>query len=130
MPRPVADPGPGGTDAVLADLRAELDRIDHQLLDTLRDRIACCVEIGRLKARHGVPMMQPHRIDTVQRRAAAYGARHGVDREFLRRLYDLVIGETCRVEDLVIGAADRRPAPGPNTHPATTYPASTHPATS
>ena len=32
-------------------------------------------------------------------------AGHGIDREFLRRLYDLIIGETCRVEDLVIAEA-------------------------
>jgi chorismate mutase len=48
-------------------------------------------------------MMQPHRIGVVQQRAAEYGREHGVDAEFLRKLYDLVIAETCRVEDLVIG---------------------------
>jgi chorismate mutase len=47
-------------------------------------------------------MMQPQRIAIVQERAAAYAAEHGVDARFLQRLYDLIIDETCRVEDLVI----------------------------
>ena len=47
-------------------------------------------------------MMQPHRIDVVQRRAARYAEMNGLDRAFLRRLYDLIIEETCRIENLII----------------------------
>jgi chorismate mutase-like protein len=84
-------------------LRARLDAVDVTLLNTLRDRIALCVEIAVHKREHGVPMMQPHRIGVVQRRAADFGLEHGIDLDFLRNLYDLIIAETCRVEDEVIG---------------------------
>jgi chorismate mutase len=50
--------------------------------------------------------MQPHRIEIVHQRAASYAAEHGIDATFLQRLYDLMIDETCRVEDLVIADAD------------------------
>jgi chorismate mutase len=90
----------------LESLRAQLDALDQVLLDTVRDRIRCCIRIADVKRRHGVPMMQPHRIEIVQQRAASYGAEHGVDATFLQRLYDLIIAETCRVEDLVIADAD------------------------
>jgi chorismate mutase len=83
-------------------LRAQLDALDHVLLDTVRDRIRCCVRIADVKRRDGVPMMQPHRIAVVQQRAASYAAEHDVDAGFLHRLYELIIDETCRVEDLVI----------------------------
>jgi chorismate mutase-like protein len=98
----------------LDDLRAKLDEIDARLLEQIRDRINCCLEIADYKRRHDVPMMQPHRIAVVQERAARYGAEHGVDGEFLRRLYDLIIGETCRVEDLAMADPERfavRPPP-------------------
>jgi chorismate mutase-like protein len=91
------------SDERLEELRAELDRIDVRFLDVLRERIELCVRIAEHKREHGVPMMQPHRIGVVQQRAEAYGHEHGVDTDFLRNLYDLVIAETCRVEDLVIG---------------------------
>ncbi|MES4890662.1 chorismate mutase family protein [Streptomyces sp. NPDC096012] len=91
------------TGVTIEDLRAELDAIDEKLLEQLRARIEKCVEIGHFKREHDVPMMQPHRIGVVQERAARYGERHGIDQTFLRRLYDLVIEETCRVEDWVIG---------------------------
>ena len=86
----------------LTHLRAELDGIDIRLLDAVRDRIEVCVRIARHKREHAVPMMQPHRIDAVQRRAANYGVENGVSQAFLSQLYDLIINETCRVETLVI----------------------------
>ncbi|USX53523.1 chorismate mutase family protein [Lentzea sp. HUAS12] len=91
-----------GDENGLARLRDELDGIDARLLDAVRDRIECCVRIAHHKREHAVPMMQPHRIDAVHRRAAAYGAENGVSADFLSRLYDLMIEETCRVETLVI----------------------------
>ncbi|MGH3915662.1 MAG: chorismate mutase family protein [Pseudonocardiaceae bacterium] len=86
-------------------LRTELDDIDDRLLTTLRARIECCVRIAQHKRQYGIPMMQPHRIDAVHDRAARYAAEHHIDPAFVRQLYDLVIGETCRVENLVIGGA-------------------------
>jgi chorismate mutase-like protein len=94
--------GPQGTEDPLEELREELDRIDAQFLDIVRKRINCCVRIAHHKKEHGLPMMQPHRIGIVQRRAAEYGQKHDIDQDFLRRLYDVIIDETCRVEDLVI----------------------------
>jgi chorismate mutase len=97
--------GQGAAAEDLEQLRTQLDRLDQALLDTVRDRIRCCVRIAGVKRRQGVPMMQPQRIAFVQRRAASYAAEHGIDAEFLHRLYDLIIGETCRVEDLVMADA-------------------------
>jgi chorismate mutase-like protein len=100
-----AQPHAAGPDAAaeeLERLRAQLDALDQVLLDTVRDRIRCCVRIADVKRRHGVAMMQPHRIAIVHERAASYAAEQGIDATFLHRLYDLIIDETCRVEDLVI----------------------------
>jgi len=50
-------------------------------------------------------MMQPQRIGVVQQRAAEFAASHGVSGSFLKELYDLIIAETCRLEDKIIGSA-------------------------
>jgi chorismate mutase len=96
--------GPDTAAEDLERLRAQLDALDRILLDTVRDRIRCCGRIAEVKRRGGVPMMQPHRIAIVQERAASYAVEQGVDAAFLHRLYELIIDETCRVEDLVIAA--------------------------
>ncbi|MGW6391709.1 chorismate mutase family protein [Streptomyces sp. NPDC055103] len=86
-------------------LRVKLDSIDLRFLEELRARIETCVEIAHYKRDNDVRMMQPHRIRIVQERAARFGEEHGISQDFLQRLYDLIIEETCRVEDLVIGSA-------------------------
>lgn len=88
----------------LADLRADLDRIDAEFLGALGARIAVCRSIAHHKREHAVPMMQPHRIGVVQQRAARFAEANGLDLMFMKQLYDLIIGETCRIEDLIIAA--------------------------
>jgi 4-amino-4-deoxychorismate mutase len=87
----------------LEQLRRKLGAIDELLLDQLRQRLECCAQIAQVKKTYGVPMMQPHRIGVAQDRAARYGRDHGINQEFLRKLYDVIIEETCRIEDRVIG---------------------------
>ncbi|MDO4254536.1 MAG: chorismate mutase family protein [Kocuria sp.] len=102
------DPKPTNPDVTLRDRRDELDRLDAQFLDILRRRIECCVSIAQLKREHDIPMMQPERVGFVHQRAEAFGREHGISTDFLRRLYEVIITETCRVEDLII---DGSPAP-------------------
>jgi 4-amino-4-deoxychorismate mutase len=95
---------PDHADTSLQSLRAELDGLDRSLLETLRQRLDCCCRIGLHKRDHAIPMMQPHRIGVVQERAAAFASEHGMNPEFLRALYELIIAETCRLEDEIIDA--------------------------
>jgi 4-amino-4-deoxychorismate mutase len=88
----------------LAMLRAELDRIDVEFLASLGARVAVCRSIAHYKRQHGVAMMQPHRIGVVQQRAARFAEGAGLDLTFMKQLYDLIIAETCRIEDLIIDA--------------------------
>ncbi|QEV04991.1 chorismate mutase family protein [Streptomyces prasinus] len=87
-------------------LRAELDGVDKRLRETLRERIEICVRIAEHKREHAVSMMQPHRINIVQERAARFASENQIDQTFIRRFYDLIIEETCRVEDLVIAGKE------------------------
>ena len=85
----------------LETLRADLDRIDAEFLGALGARVEVCRSIARYKREHGLPMMQPHRIGVVQQRAARFA---------VAQLYDLIIGETCRIEDLIIDGDEQSDA--------------------
>jgi chorismate mutase-like protein len=103
--RGTSDPG------LLQSLRADLDRVDVELLEALCARVDLCRRIAFYKLDYGVPMMQPDRITIVHDRAAQYAKLGGLDPSFVRRLYDLIIDETCRVEDLIINPGATAPAP-------------------
>jgi chorismate mutase-like protein len=97
----------------LESLRAEIDAIDRQLLGLLLARVHCCQRVASHKREEGIAMMQPHRIDVVRDRAAAFAAEHPeIDPAYLRRLFDLVVTETCRIEDTIIMNGGPPPAGG------------------
>jgi chorismate mutase len=86
----------------LAELRRELDRLDAALLEAVRLRIEQCVVIGKFKQANGIPVMQPERMGIVQERAQVFARENSLDPAFLRGVYDLVIAEACRLEELAI----------------------------
>ena len=97
-------------------LRAELDAVDATLLDAVRQRLEVCLRIGELKRREHIAMMQPGRIHIVRERARQYADSHSLSPEFFDSLYDLLIAETCRLEDLVINVEPADEGPYHNGH--------------
>ncbi len=93
----------------LDSLRTELDTVDAALLEAVRQRLEVCLRIGKLKRREQIPMIQPGRMHVVHERAREYADLHSLSREFFDSLYDVLIAETCRLEDLVINAESSNP---------------------
>jgi chorismate mutase-like protein len=83
----------------LADFRRRIDAIDDQLLALLGERFAVIREVAAYKAPRGIPAVIPARVAEVRERCAGEAPRHGLDPEMVRRLYDLLIGEACRLEE-------------------------------
>lgn len=91
-------------------LREELDIVDEALLEAVRQRLEVCLRIGELKRREHIPMIQPDRMQVVHDRAREFADRHSLSPEFFDSLYDVLIAETCRLEDLVINAESPKSA--------------------
>jgi len=92
----------GQPQAPLDDYRAQLDGIDHQIMELIARRLDICRDVARYKKREGIPMMQPARVEMVKQRAAQKARGCGVDERFARNLYGLIIDEACRLEDVII----------------------------
>lgn len=104
----------GAVQDELEALRAELDGVDNRILDDVRERIQVCVRIAEVKRRNAIPMLQPHRMGFVHERARSYALGHELSPDFFRALYELLISETCRVEDLIIDSSDTSDATSPS----------------
>jgi chorismate mutase-like protein len=92
------------TDAatVLAPLRGRLDDIDREILDLIVQRMRVCLDVARLKAEHGIPMMQTSRVGQVVGRARDHAATHGLPEHYLGDIYRSIIAETCAQEEALI----------------------------
>jgi chorismate mutase len=90
----------------IEELRRRIDAIDEQLVRLLNDRVACAVEVGRLKHEAGLPIYQPEReavvFNKVRESAAALAGP--LSSEAVVRIFERVIDEARRAERV---ASDR-----------------------
>jgi chorismate mutase len=82
------------------ELRHRIDVIDDQLVRLLNVRVACALEIGRLKHEAGVPIYQPEREKQVleQVKKAATNLAGPLEAEAVVRIFERIIDEARRAE--------------------------------
>jgi len=84
----------------IEDLRNRIDVIDEQLVRLLNIRVACAVEVGRLKHDMGLAVYQPDReaqVLTAVRKAATELAGP-LTAEAVVRIFERIIDEARRAE--------------------------------
>jgi chorismate mutase len=82
------------------DLRSRIDLIDQQLVRLLNVRVACAVEVGRLKHDMGLAVYQPDREAQVLAsvRQAATELAGPLTAEAVVRIFERIIDEARRAE--------------------------------
>jgi len=91
----------------IEELRSRIDVIDDQLVRLLNVRVACAVEVGRLKHEGGLPIYQPERESQVlgKVRQSATELAGPLTAEAVVRIFERVIDEARRAERV---ASERR----------------------
>lgn len=88
----------------LEPFRRRLDAIDDEIARLLGERFEICREVALFKSAHGIPMMQPNRVEEVRARYLARGAEADLPADFSGDLFDLLIAATCKAEDELMDA--------------------------
>jgi chorismate mutase len=106
-----ADPDPR-----LATLRERIQTVDRELIELVKRRRDLALEIGRLKAELGLPVMDPSQEAHVVRRAAETARKLDVDEELMR---DVIWRIIASARDAQEGRTrwGPPPAPGPAEDP-------------
>ncbi len=90
----------------LNNLRQRIDALDDEIVERLGARLNLVREVAVLKQQSATPVMQPGRVDEVKARCRARGAPLELRGEFVDALYDLIIGEACRIEYEVMSGTE------------------------
>ena len=98
----------------LADLRARIDGLDHELIRIIADRLAVCHEVARYKEENDTPIIQPTRVRDVIDSRRQWAIDAGVDPDFAELIVSVLPTETHRIE-----VARSRPEPAPSKEAAT-----------
>ena len=82
--------------AELQRLRSSIDNLDAALVHLLAERFKCTQEVGRLKARSGMPPADPAREAFQIERLRTLAHDSGLDPQFAEKCLNLVIDEVIR----------------------------------
>ncbi len=90
----------------LLKMREEIDALDQALIDVLAKRYDVVRRVGEFKTENDMEAVQPVRAQAVKDRAVDLGEAKGLDREFTRKLYDLVIDHAHDMEHEILGVSE------------------------
>ncbi len=96
MSTPTDDHNEGPPD--LADLRAEIERIDRDLIRHIARRVELARQVGVVKHAAGLPALDPAREASVIRRVSEIAREEGAPEEDVRYLFWHIIGMSRRAQ--------------------------------
>ncbi len=78
-------------DEEIAPLRAEINRLNAEIMGRLAERVKVAVAIAEVKRRHGKPVVDPARERAVLDKARADAEARGVDPDGAERVFRAII---------------------------------------
>jgi chorismate mutase-like protein len=100
----------------LKPFRRQIDKLDVQLVRLLGRRFDIVRKVAKVKIAHDIPAFLGGRVDEVRENAVTQGLKYGIDPQFLRTVYTLMIYQSCALEDtLKQAAAQGKKAPKAKT---------------
>lgn len=91
----------------LAELRASIDRIDHQIVDLLASRFAATEQVGKLKVAEGLAAVDKAREIQQQEQYRQLAIANGLNPDLVLHIFRLVIDEVVANHRKVAQVAGR-----------------------
>src|SRR5690606_7797918 len=80
----------------LLQLRDSIDRIDEDILNSLARRFEVTMQVGRLKAAHGLDSVDPVREQEKLERLSRMAEQKGLNSRFVHQLFQCLFDEVVR----------------------------------
>ncbi|WP_190811260.1 bifunctional 3-deoxy-7-phosphoheptulonate synthase/chorismate mutase type II [Flagellimonas sp. S3867] len=86
----------------LSNLRAQIDVIDNQLIDTMGKRMKISDDIGELKKKKNVAVLQSNRWNAILGNMILEGEQRGLSEEFVLRMFKAIHQESINHQEKII----------------------------
>lgn len=83
--------------------RKELDLIDGSLIDLLKDRMSISEEIGKLKHKENVAILQSARWADILEKMVNAGQKSGLDKDFVEQIFKTIHVESIKIQHNIKG---------------------------
>jgi chorismate mutase/prephenate dehydratase len=91
----------------LGDLRTQIDEIDEQIVSLLHRRADIAHEVGQIKAKAGLPIVDREREGAIMRKIMAPNESN-IDTAVIARIYGEILLESRRIQQTAIQDAIRK----------------------
>ena len=88
----------------LDELRAKIDNIDRELVETLATRMAVVEKIGEYKKNNSITILQTNRWNSILERAFLKGDKLGLSKEFITKYFDAVHMESINHQNKIMNS--------------------------
>jgi chorismate mutase len=78
--------------------RKELDLLDNNLIDLLKDRMRVSEEIGRIKHKENVAILQSARWADILESMLDAGEKNGLNKEFVAEIFKAIHVESIKIQ--------------------------------
>ncbi len=85
-------------DQRILNLRNAIDTVDSRIIELLQERASLAHEIGQVKKKIGMAILDPGREGKVKKKLAA-GAKGPMDTGQLVRIYEVIMAESRRLQE-------------------------------
>ena len=86
----------------LDELRRQIDILDNQLLEILRDRMKVSEAIGRYKWEHNITILQSQRYDEIMNNRNKQAVSKGLNPEFTTKIFESIHEESINCQSVVM----------------------------
>lgn len=83
----------------MSPLRNEINRLNEEILEKIRERVRVALRIGEVKKRHGMPVVDRAREEAVLNHVESLAADLGLNPEGVRRVFREIIDLCVKAEE-------------------------------
>ncbi len=80
----------------MARFRAEISHVDARIIEDLAERMRWVEEIGQLKQKHNIPVLQLNRYETLLEDHIAKAGKAGLDPEFIKAIFEIIHAQAVK----------------------------------
>lgn len=84
----------------ISDLRQRIDQIDADILNLLSERLQLTAKIGEIKSDLNKPVIDQEREADLTARLHYLCQKMGLDKKFVSNIWDLILKESYRMQDV------------------------------
>lgn len=90
----------------IEELRAQIDRVDNELIEALAERMKIATAIGKAKSKSHVTPLQLSRMSEVMDRRTKFAKSLGLSENFTQELYQIIHSESVKIQTEIQGEKD------------------------